>query len=213
MAKLIGKLRLPSIPMQVWAASLLLPRCSAAHWREMAALNHLVEWNTRYVETQAVTFWPCLGVFNTVLECTLNKENSFYENRCIWTGQSNSAEQNRNAAEIPARPPGWELSVKTSGSYLLHKIQLIPVAPYSWMTCHQKLSFSSGMQEDCPFPFICTLGTHGVCSNLLWSLLLFFFLNSRTISELHSRAEANTAVQHSKLFSNFPQKLRKCICY
>lgn len=175
MAKLIGKPLLPSIPMQACAAFLLLSRCSAAHLREVAVLNQFVEWNTSYVETQAVTFWPCLVVFNTVLECTLNKENSFYENRCIWTGQPNTAEQNRNAAEIPPRPPGWELSVKTRGSYLLHKIQLIPVAPYSWMTCHQKLPFSSGMQEDCSFPFICTLGAHGACRNLLWSLLLFFF--------------------------------------
>lgn len=71
-------------------------------------------------------------------------------------------------------PLGGELSVKTRGSYLLHKIQLSPVAPYSWMTCHQKLPFSSGMQENCPFPFICTLRAHGACGNLLWSLLLFF---------------------------------------
>lgn len=73
-------------------------------------------------------------------------------------------------------PLGRKLSVKTRGSYLLHKIQLSPVAPYSWMTCHQKLPFSSGMQENCPFPFICTRRAHGACGNLLWSLLLFFFL-------------------------------------
>lgn len=73
----------PSIPMQACAASLLLSRCSAAHSREMAVLNQFVEWSTSYVETQAVTFWPCLVGFNTLLECTLNKENSFYENRCI----------------------------------------------------------------------------------------------------------------------------------
>lgn len=72
-------------------------------------------------------------------------------------------------------PLGGQLSVKTRGSYLLHKIQLSPVAPYSWMTCHQKLPFSSGMQENCPFPFICTLRAHGACRNLLWSLLLLFF--------------------------------------
>lgn len=106
-------------------------------------------------------------------------------------------------------PLGGQLSVKTRGSYLLHKIQLSPVAPYSWMTCHQKLPFSSGMQENCPFPFICTLRAHGACRNLLWSLLLLFFFNPPTISESHSRAETNTAVQLSKLFSNFPYKLRK----
>lgn len=72
-------------------------------------------------------------------------------------------------------PLGRKLSVKTRRSYLLHKIQLSPVAPYSWMTCHQKLPSSSGMQENCPFPFICTWRAHGACGNLLWSLLLFFF--------------------------------------
>lgn len=72
-------------------------------------------------------------------------------------------------------PLGEDLSVKTRGSYLLHKIQLSPVAPYSWMTSHQKLPFSSGMQENWPFPFICTLRAHGPCRNLLWSLLLYIF--------------------------------------
>lgn len=107
-------------------------------------------------------------------------------------------------------PLGGDLSVKTRGSYLLHKIQLSPVAPYSWMTCHQKLPVSSGMQENCPFPFICTLRTQGAYRNLLWSLLLFFVL---TISELDSRAETNTVVHQTKLFSNFPYRLWNCTSY